>query len=125
MGSYICRVAAKCGFIPVSISPNCCPPVYGEINEHENSWITKVSRNHHCLMERFTGEKAMPSNQQRGILTLWRPVVQYEYGLESDVKAMIYTTKPSYPSSKLLWECNYEGALQSIEMARVWILFSI
>ena len=36
---------------------------------------------------------------------------------------MIYTTKPTYGSEKKLWECNYEGALQSIEMARVFLLF--
>ena len=34
---------------------------------------------------------------------------------------MIYATKPAYRSSKRLWECNYEGALQSIEMARVGV----
>ena len=34
---------------------------------------------------------------------------------------MIYATKSAYRSTKRLWECNYEGALQSIEMARVGV----
>ena len=32
---------------------------------------------------------------------------------------MVYATKTVYRNNKRFWECNYEGALQSIEMARV------
>lgn len=34
---------------------------------------------------------------------------------------MVYATKTVYRNNKCFWECNYEGALQSIEMARVWL----
>ena len=33
---------------------------------------------------------------------------------------MIYTAKPFNRSEKYLWDCNYVGALKSIDMARVF-----
>ena len=32
---------------------------------------------------------------------------------------MVYTTKPFNHNERNLWDCNYLGALESIEMARV------
>lgn len=43
VGRYVCRIAAQCGFIPVSISVDPTPPVYGEDAKHLSSWVTRVS----------------------------------------------------------------------------------
>ena len=40
-------------------------------------------------------------------------------------KAMIYSVKAPQRDEESIWKCNYEGALQSIEMARVVALKSL
>ena len=42
MGRYICRIAAQCGMIPVSISVNPFPPVYSADDPENQQWVTRV-----------------------------------------------------------------------------------
>ena len=97
VGRYICRIAAQCGLIPVSISVNPFPPVYSSDDPENQQWVTRTQWRQ--------GNAIKPDT--------WDPQV-----VEAGCTAMIYTTRPSYRNEKRLWECNYEGALHSIEMAR-------
>ena len=97
VGRYVCKIAAQSGLIPVSISVDPCPPVYNTDDSWNHSWITKVQWRE--------GNAIKPSTWDKHVV-------------EAGCTSMVYTTKPSYGSEKRLWECNYEGALQSIEMAR-------
>ena len=42
VGRCACRIAAQSGLIPVSISVDPTPPVYGEDSGHIHSWVTRV-----------------------------------------------------------------------------------
>lgn len=42
VGRYICRIAAQCGLIPVSISVNPFPPVYSADDPENQQWVTRV-----------------------------------------------------------------------------------
>ncbi|KAK8807629.1 hypothetical protein WA171_000582, partial [Blastocystis sp. BT1] len=97
VGRCICKIAAQSGLVPVSISVDPCPPVYSEEDKHNYDWVTRTHWRE--------GDATKPST--------WDPHI-----VDAGCTAMVYTTKPVYRSKQRLWECNFEGALQSIEMAR-------
>ncbi|KAK8799907.1 hypothetical protein WA588_002729 [Blastocystis sp. NMH] len=97
IGRAVCRIAAQSGLLPVSLSVDPSPPVYSVDDSANNSWVTRTQWR--------IGDATKPSS--------WDQTV-----VEAGCSAMVYATKTVYRNNKRFWECNYEGALQSIEMAR-------
>ncbi|OAO13517.1 NAD(P)-binding Rossmann-fold-containing protein [Blastocystis sp. ATCC 50177/Nand II] len=97
VGSAICKVAAQFGLTSVSLSINPAPPVYSMDDTHDSSWVSHVQWRH--------GDATDPKTWDAHVV-------------EAGCTAMIYTAKPFNRSEKYLWDCNYVGALKSIDMAR-------